>query len=428
LEIILLPVTLQASKDLNLAAGVLQPGYYITLSARGNNTELPRLQRPEQLRVEANELFLDDQAVREASYIVMELATFEFIGIDSSNELWVRMYRQTTQDLQDMLDGITPDEEHANVLERSLKNLYAMTALQADDPGYTQMEKAIYRKRLTDQYRLARESAAPPGVEALRLEALPQEERDEDEIGLTFDEYEERLAASREVMEVLRGTAHAKDDLTSRQLDAILYRLEHLEGLIVAGSGRGYERNVPDEESLDAVAEQSCDIAHSMLALEATGSLSSADQLEKFIDGLGLTHFKGREFTPYWSRIKNNVSNSVPPKSLWPNIARTLVLLDRFRSEIGVPVRLLSTYRDFDYNKAIGGAGGSMHMEFRAIDFTCASGTPASWAQKLRGYRGQVFRDPHTGDDFRFRGGIGVYPNSHFVHIDTRGNDADWQG
>jgi uncharacterized protein YcbK (DUF882 family) len=27
-----------------------------------------------------------------------------------------------------------------------------------------------------------------------------------------------------------------------------------------------------------------------------------------------------------------------------------------------------------------------------------------------------------------FRGGIGVYPGKGFVHVDTRGYDANWRG
>jgi Zn-dependent metalloprotease len=157
-----------------------------------------------------------------------------------------------------------------------------------------------------------------------------------------------------------------------------------------------------------------------------TTTASPAVRLEQFIDGLGLTYFSGSEFTPYWSRVRNGVSNSVPPQSIWANVVTTLAVLDHLRAELGSTITLISTYRSKAYNQAVGGAKDSQHFYFRAIDFTCKVGTPSAWAKLLRGYRGRKFRNPQTGDEFVFRGGIGVYPSSNFVHVDTRGFDADW--
>ena len=39
----------------------------------------------------------------------------------------------------------------------------------------------------------------------------------------------------------------------------------------------------------------------------------------------------------------------------------------------------------------------------------------------------RVNDSPH-GVAFLFRGGIGVYPESRFVHLDVRGSNADWRG
>jgi hypothetical protein len=202
------------------------------------------------------------------------------------------------------------------------------------------------------------------------------------------------------------------------RLDELLRRMSRLELLIISERMDEVEGNEPD----DTAGLEAADAA---LAL-ADEPRSLAAAFEDFIDGLGFPNFRGSEFTPYWSRMRNGVRNSAPPRELWPNIVPTLAVLQRFRTEIGRPVQLLSTYRSPAYNRAVGGATESMHKHFRAIDFTVSSGTPTQWARRLRGYRGQSFDDPAAGHRFAFHGGIGIYTASNFVHIDTRGRDVDW--
>lgn len=146
--------------------------------------------------------------------------------------------------------------------------------------------------------------------------------------------------------------------------------------------------------------------------------MTPAQELEAFIDSKGFKHFRGAELTPYWSRTRNGVSNAVPPRELWPNILPTLRVLDELRERLDAPIRLLSTYRSPDYNRAVGGERKSFHMQFRAIDFACASGKPDAWADALKTMRKEGV----------FKGGVGVYPSGGFVHVDTRGYDANWRG
>ena len=146
--------------------------------------------------------------------------------------------------------------------------------------------------------------------------------------------------------------------------------------------------------------------------------MNLAEELEQFIDSNGFKHFRGAELTPYWSRKRNGVSNAVPPLDLWPNILPTLRVLDKLRERLGAPLGLLSTYRSPDYNRAVGGERQSLHMQFKAIDFTCTIGKPDAWAHVLKAMRKEGI----------FRGGIGVYPRSGFVHVDTRGYEANWRG
>lgn len=138
---------------------------------------------------------------------------------------------------------------------------------------------------------------------------------------------------------------------------------------------------------------------------------------ERFILSLRLRYFSPSEFL-----VKGNSHasgscagrNTHPPRKLWENIAATARVVDELRHRLGYPIRFLSVYRSPAYNGCISGAGGSMHMAYKAIDFVGSQGTPAQWAAELRAIR---FRG-------LFHGGIGTY--SSFVHVDTRGSNVDW--
>lgn len=144
--------------------------------------------------------------------------------------------------------------------------------------------------------------------------------------------------------------------------------------------------------------------------------------LERFIDQIGLRYIKGRELTWLWHRTRKGVSNSCPPERLWEKCIQPLIVLDEIRHHLGEPVRITSAYRSPPYNRAVGGESMSYHMEFMALDFTCAAGAAVS-AAVARELRGTRFKWP-GGGSFVWHGGIGRYPA--FVHIDTRGRDANW--
>lgn len=110
------------------------------------------------------------------------------------------------------------------------------------------------------------------------------------------------------------------------------------------------------------------------------------------------------------------VQNTLPPQPLWSNILPTLRIADKLAGEMKEKIVLRSIYRSPEYNATCPGAAKySQHTRNRAIDFQLQSppGVVANVARRLR-------------DKGAFRGGIGVY--SSFVHIDTRGQNADWIG
>ena len=82
---------------------------------------------------------------------------------------------------------------------------------------------------------------------------------------------------------------------------------------------------------------------------------------------------------------------------------------------IGEPVKeIVSVYRSPGYNKAVRGNRGSYHMSNQAIDVMFNKTSPWKVARAAKQMRNKKV----------FKGGIGRY--RHFVHIDTRGVNADW--
>lgn len=134
-----------------------------------------------------------------------------------------------------------------------------------------------------------------------------------------------------------------------------------------------------------------------------------------YIKGLRLKNITPRMVLAPHFKTRGRTRNSLPPKSMWKNIAPTLRIIDSMSSQMKAPVReLLSIYRSPRYNRAVRGKSRSSHLHNRAVDvkFVGASAWKASSvARKIRS-RG------------KFKGGVGRY--SSFTHVDTRGYNAEW--
>lgn len=175
------------------------------------------------------------------------------------------------------------------------------------------------------------------------------------------------------------------------------------------------------EKALKAASYTAPDVANALLA--GAVAATNSTNFEAHIESLGLKNFKPYEFFVKGASNSNPNSpafglNTDPPEKIWSNIDATAKVLDELRNRLGRPIITLSVYRSPAYNSAIGGAGQSQHVEFRAIDFAVQGSPvgPMQWASALR--------DMRTGGFFK--GGIGTY--STFVHVDTRGSNADWTG
>jgi N-acetylmuramoyl-L-alanine amidase len=168
--------------------------------------------------------------------------------------------------------------------------------------------------------------------------------------------------------------------------------------------GEGFDPSVPDTESLAMT--------------EAPGFDLTA--FRNFVATLGLRHFSASELLFMGNSNASGScmgKNSFPPATLWPRIANTAKMLDEIRERLGASCRILSAYRSPAYNTCIGGESASLHMQFNAIDFHCVTGSSAQWHAVAKAVR---------ASKVAFKGGIGLY--SSFVHIDTRGTNANWNG
>jgi lysozyme len=158
-------------------------------------------------------------------------------------------------------------------------------------------------------------------------------------------------------------------------------------------------------------------------AAPADGEPVAAPAVEEFAALVGswnLRHFRPSELLMLGAAHTTAGSpafgrNAHPPRALWDNIRPTVLALDRLRVLLNAPVHLLSVYRNEEYNRLVGGATASQHVQFRAADFYAKSlSGPSHWASVLRDLRSQG----------AFAGGIGVYDT--FVHVDCRGSNVDF--
>lgn len=192
----------------------------------------------------------------------------------------------------------------------------------------------------------------------------------------------------------------------------------------IAADGAADEADLADAARDTPEAER---IEGLRLALPPAAAAAGADdylrRFANFIADLGIEHFSASEFLFLGASNRPGGRcaglNALPDDALWPKLADTAVMIDEIRRRHGSAITILSGYRSVAYNRCVGGADSSLHLSFNALDFTSRSGSAARWAAIAAEIR---------RSDRRYSGGIGIYPGRNFVHIDTRGYDADWTG
>tara|TARA_Y100001973_G_C5192780_1_gene332089 strand:+ start:1827 stop:2264 length:438 start_codon:yes stop_codon:yes gene_type:complete len=139
---------------------------------------------------------------------------------------------------------------------------------------------------------------------------------------------------------------------------------------------------------------------------------------KEFLYGLSLRHFHPQEVLSQGERWRGAQKNSLPPESKWRAIVPTLWVADMARERLGFSLTITSAYRSPDYNKAVGSTAGnnSQHVANTALDLIPSKGRVKQLYDQLIAMR--------SGG--AFKGGVGIYTGSGFVHVDTRGKNATW--
>lgn len=145
-----------------------------------------------------------------------------------------------------------------------------------------------------------------------------------------------------------------------------------------------------------------------------TPSLTLKAKFQKELDKRKVKYFTADEVFFKGASDKKLGLNTEPPEHLWDNIWKTIEVADKARAKHGKPIKISSAYRTPKYNKAIGGASKSQHTSFHALDL--GTSAPKQLHKILTELR----------DKGEFKGGLGLYKT--FVHVDTRGTNADWRG
>lgn len=142
--------------------------------------------------------------------------------------------------------------------------------------------------------------------------------------------------------------------------------------------------------------------------------LTQKEKFQRELDKRKIKYFNVDEVFFRGASDKKLKLNTEPPEALWKNIWKTVEVADKARAKHGKPIKIASAYRSPKYNKAIGGASKSQHVQFNALDLRTTA--PKQLHKILSEMRARG----------EFKGGLGLYKT--FVHVDTRGNNADWRG
>lgn len=146
--------------------------------------------------------------------------------------------------------------------------------------------------------------------------------------------------------------------------------------------------------------------------------------LDEFLASYGvLKYTSARELTTMPQAPGAPVA--IPPYELWGNIVPTLELWQAVREELGLPMALRA-YRPADYNEAVGGTKGSLHVWFAAVDVRISGDdNTADNRQRLALAAARLYRE--YGSEYRI--GFGAYgaPVPGNIHLDSGWKKRTWE-
>jgi len=129
-------------------------------------------------------------------------------------------------------------------------------------------------------------------------------------------------------------------------------------------------------------------------------------------------HFVISEFD---QPARHGFQRAAYPPDFYDRLGVLCTMLEVIREAIGnTPITILSGYRSEAYNRKIGGAKHSQHVQGRAADIKCANWT----ARQVH----EAIMERRVRGHLPWLGGLGLYPT--FVHVDVRPSDrlVRWTG
>jgi len=107
------------------------------------------------------------------------------------------------------------------------------------------------------------------------------------------------------------------------------------------------------------------------------------------------------------------------PLEVYENIIKLASQLQFLRDYTGRPITINSAYRCPEHNAKVGGSKTSQHLLGKAADITIQSLKPAEVYALIE----DLIDMGHM-----LQGGLGLYEEKGFVHMDIRKTKARWNG
>jgi len=120
--------------------------------------------------------------------------------------------------------------------------------------------------------------------------------------------------------------------------------------------------------------------------VDPAGYPRTAAGFQDYLNATGVQYFPAAEMlTPHRKSTARRLGYSIllPKHDWWPRGAALAKLADKLRALVGRPVRMRNWWRPSDYNKAVGGASASDHINALSVDLDYGSANDRRAAERM---------------------------------------------